>query len=156
MKFSENSFLHLIIYVSKKISMIQKPWPDVFIHLFIEQGDLVGNKEKTEGFVNKYYDIATSFYEHGWGPCFHFATQTRDETFREAIRRHEYYLAMKLSLKKDMKVLDVGCGIGGPAVNIARFRYAINKFKKFKCHKVKRPKGQNYRTQNALKTPVNV
>ena len=23
--------------------------------------------------VNKYYDLATSFYEYGWGESFHFA-----------------------------------------------------------------------------------
>lgn len=113
-----------------------------------EEGDLVGNKEKTEGFVNKYYDIATSFYEHGWGPCFHFATQTRDETFREAIRRHEYYLAMKLALKKDMKVLDVGCGIGGPAVNIARFSEAHVNGININKYQIKR--GNENAAENAL------
>lgn len=95
--------------------------------------------------VNSYYDLATVFYEWGWGPCFHFAAQYPHETFWESIRRHEYFLASKLGLPKissshriengenstedkrsssvaaNTKILDVGCGIGGPMRNIARF-----------------------------------
>ena len=28
--------------------------------------------------VNKYYDLATSFYEYGWGESFHFAHRSVD------------------------------------------------------------------------------
>lgn len=28
--------------------------------------------------VNKYYDLATSFYEYGWGESFHFAHRFAD------------------------------------------------------------------------------
>lgn len=71
--------------------------------------------------VNAYYELATLFYEWGWGQSFHFAYQLPGETFRSAIARHEYYLAGRLGLKKGGKVLDVGCGIGGPMRNIAKF-----------------------------------
>ena len=37
------------------------------------------------------------------------------------IQRHEYYLAGRLGVKRGDKVLDCGCGIGGPYRNIARF-----------------------------------
>lgn len=37
------------------------------------------------------------------------------------MRRHEHYLALKLQLKKDDRVLDVGCGIGGPLREICKF-----------------------------------
>jgi len=63
--------------------------------------------------VNSYYDLATLFYEWGWGQSFHFANRFPNETFAESIRRHEYYLASKLGLSSDptkLKVLDVGCG----------------------------------------------
>ena len=40
--------------------------------------------------VNKYYDLATSFYEYGWGESFHFAHRYRWETLRESIARHEH------------------------------------------------------------------
>lgn len=71
--------------------------------------------------VNAYYELATLFYEWGWGQSFHFAEKLAHETFGESIRRHEYYLASHLEVKPGMRVLDVGCGIGGPYRNIARF-----------------------------------
>lgn len=74
--------------------------------------------------VDSYYDLATEFYEWGWGTSFHFATRFRDETFRQSILRHEYYLAGKLGVNKGAKVLDCGCGVGGPARNIHRFTSA--------------------------------
>jgi sterol 24-C-methyltransferase len=72
--------------------------------------------------VNSYYDLATVFYEWGWGASFHFASRYKFESFSESIRRHEYQLASKLELVPGKsKILDVGCGIGGPMRNIARF-----------------------------------
>jgi len=55
------------------------------------------------------------------GQSFHFAPRFSGETFRESIVRHEYALSSRLGLKPGMKVLDAGCGVGGPARNIARF-----------------------------------
>ncbi|KAL6129951.1 hypothetical protein ACLB2K_068333 [Fragaria x ananassa] len=71
--------------------------------------------------VNKYYDLVTSFYEYGWGESFHFAPRWKGESLRESIKRHEHFLALQLGLKPGQKVLDVGCGIGGPLREIARF-----------------------------------
>ncbi|CAI0393813.1 unnamed protein product [Linum tenue] len=71
--------------------------------------------------VNKYYDLATSFYEFGWGESFHFAHRFNGESLRESIKRHEHFLGLQLALKPGQKVLDVGCGIGGPLREIARF-----------------------------------
>jgi len=77
-----------------------------------------GNAQK---FVDSFYNIATDFYETGWGQSFHFAPRGRNETFRESIVRHEHYMALKLGIKADDVVLDIGCGIGGPMRNIAQF-----------------------------------
>jgi hypothetical protein len=74
--------------------------------------------------VNAYYELATSFYEWGWGQSFHFAYQLKGETFQQAIARHEYYLAGRLGVKAGDKILDCGCGVGGPMRNIARFTRA--------------------------------
>jgi sterol 24-C-methyltransferase len=40
---------------------------------------------------------------------------------RESIRRYEYWLAHRLQLAMDSRVLDIGCGIGGPMRTMARF-----------------------------------
>jgi len=78
-------------------------------------------KDNYQQLVTSYYDLVTDFYEWGWGDCFHFCPPFKTETFREAIQRHEFYLALRMGLKKDDQVLDVGCGVGGPMRNICRF-----------------------------------
>lgn len=71
--------------------------------------------------VNQYFDLSTDFYLWGWGQSFHFSVRHPRESFEASIARHEHYLALKLKLEKGHKVLDVGCGVGGPMRNIARF-----------------------------------
>ncbi|EMS55507.1 Cycloartenol-C-24-methyltransferase 1 [Triticum urartu] len=62
--------------------------------------------------VNKYYDLATSFYEYGWGESFHFAHRWNGESLRESIKRHEHFLALQLELKPGMKALNRSVGLG--------------------------------------------
>lgn len=71
--------------------------------------------------VNSFYDLVTDFYEWGWGQSFHFAPRRKGETFNESIHRAEHYLALRTCLDASKKVLDVGCGVGGPMRNIATF-----------------------------------
>ena len=66
------------------------------------------------------YDLVTSFFEYGWGESFHFAPLYPDKSFLESIRLHQTYLADRLDLQPGMRVLDIGCGIGGPLVAIAQ------------------------------------
>jgi len=70
--------------------------------------------------VLTFYHLTTVFYEWGWGPCFHFAVFKPKERFAESICRHELELLSGMKLKPGASVLDVGCGIGGPAINIAQ------------------------------------
>ena len=96
-----------------------------------------------QSLVNAYYDLATVFYEWGWGSSFHFSYQHHGgESFDESIRRHEYLLASQLQVSFTGRIgdhnnnnnnnndtstpprphiLDVGCGIGGPLRHVATF-----------------------------------
>lgn len=77
--------------------------------------------EDYSSLTKHYYNLVTDFYEYGWGTSFHFSRYYKGEAFKQASARHEHYLAYKMDINEDMKVLDVGCGVGGPAREIARF-----------------------------------
>ena len=87
----------------------------------LQDSDLERRIERYHVLVNQYYDLATDFYEFGWGQLFHFAPRRRGESFRASLLRHERFLADKLALKPGMQVLDVGCGVGGPMGTLARY-----------------------------------
>ncbi|KAL7961012.1 delta(24)-sterol C-methyltransferase [Trichoderma compactum] len=71
--------------------------------------------------TRQYYNLATDLYEYGWGEAFHFCRFAYGETFKSAVNRHEHYLASSIGIKPGMRVLDVGCGVGGPAREIVKF-----------------------------------
>jgi sterol 24-C-methyltransferase len=104
----------------KKRGINVNEWIDKYNDL--HSGD--ASDERNEDYktlVNYYYELATTFYEWGWGQSFHFAYQLPGEDFRSAIARHEYYLAGQLQCLQGQRLLDVGCGVGGPMRNIAKF-----------------------------------
>ncbi|GCE97873.1 delta(24)-sterol C-methyltransferase [Zygosaccharomyces mellis] len=71
--------------------------------------------------THSYYNVVTDFYEYGWGTSFHFSRFYKGENFNASVARHEHYLAYKAGIQEGDLVLDVGCGVGGPASEIARF-----------------------------------
>ncbi|KUJ09825.1 sterol 24-C-methyltransferase [Mollisia scopiformis] len=72
--------------------------------------------------TNDYYNDTTDIYLEAWGESFHFCRYPRGpEAKSGAIARHEHYLAHMMGLRPGMRVLDVGCGVGGPAKEIATF-----------------------------------
>ncbi len=85
-----------------------------------------GGEPENEGSVAKrlsdvYYDLVTDFYEFGWGRSFHFAPRVPGESFKASLVRHERFLADALGLEPGMVVADLGCGVGGPLLEIARY-----------------------------------
>ena len=68
-----------------------------------------------------YYDLVTDFFEYAWGQSFHFASRASNESFAASIARHEHYIALRLGLGPGMTAVDLGCGVGGPLIEIARF-----------------------------------
>jgi sterol 24-C-methyltransferase len=102
---------------------------------------LEARKDRYAGMVRSYYDLVTDFYEYGWGRSFHFAPRRKGESLKKALVRHERYLAERLGLTRNMRVLDVGCGVGGPMREIAAFSGACivginsNAYQLCKCEK---------------------
>jgi len=85
------------------------------------EDDTKARNESYTEVVNGYYDGATELYEYGWAQSFHFSRFYKGEAFLASLARHEHYLAAQMVLRPGMRVLDVGCGVGGPAREIARF-----------------------------------
>ena len=77
-----------------------------------------GHHEKVN---NLYYDLVTDFFEYGWGRSFHFAPRIPGESFKASLARHEHFMAEALELRPGMVVADIGCGVGGPLLEIARY-----------------------------------
>ncbi|KAF2770174.1 hypothetical protein EJ03DRAFT_389010 [Teratosphaeria nubilosa] len=78
-------------------------------------------KSKYMSLVNNYYDLVTDLYEEGWAQSFHLCRFAAGESLLQALARHEHYLAHRIGITSDMTVLDVGCGVGKPAREIAMF-----------------------------------
>jgi sterol 24-C-methyltransferase len=70
--------------------------------------------------ARQFYDLATDFYEFGWGQSFHFAPRRKDETFRASILHYEHRVAKALGCRAGSHLLDLGCGVGGPMRTMAR------------------------------------
>ncbi|GAM88892.1 hypothetical protein ANO11243_069260 [Dothideomycetidae sp. 11243] len=78
-------------------------------------------KTKYMSLVNNYYDLVTDLYEEGWAQSFHFCRFAINESLLQALARHEHYIAYKIDIQEHMTVLDLGCGVGKPAREIATF-----------------------------------
>jgi len=70
--------------------------------------------------VDGYYEKTTNSMRRGWNESFHFAAFAPGEKLADALRRNERDLAMEARFVPGARVLDIGCGIGGPALTIAR------------------------------------
>jgi sterol 24-C-methyltransferase len=85
-----------------------------------EDFDYKSRTEKTGDIVRSFYTLVTDFYEYGYGPCFHFAPVPDGKSFSECLAEYEHEIARTLNAGPGKKILDIGCGIGGPAREVAR------------------------------------
>jgi sterol 24-C-methyltransferase len=90
-----------------------------------------------------FYNLVTDFYEYGWGQSFHFAPRQRGESLSASIARLEHTVAARLALKPGMRVLDAGCGIGGPMRSIARSHGASIEGATINAYQVERARALN-------------
>jgi len=52
---------------------------------------------------------------------FHFSRLYHGDKLDKALARHEHYLFSRLALRSGMRVLDIGCGVGQVALELANF-----------------------------------
>ncbi|CAI0382424.1 unnamed protein product [Linum tenue] len=81
--------------------------------------ETVGVADKVPDFVDTFYNLVTDIYEWGWGQSFHFSPSLRGKSHAEATRLHEVAAADLIGAKPGHRVVDVGCGVGGPMRAIA-------------------------------------
>ena len=58
--------------------------------------------------------------QFGWNESLHFAPLTPEETLEEAIANHQRLMIQRLGLQEGMRIVDIGCGVGGPMRRVAR------------------------------------
>ena len=73
-----------------------------------------------KGVIRNHYDIVTPFYRLFWGPHIHHGYWTADETPDRAQVQLTEKLASTAKIRRDSTVYDIGCGMGGSSVWMAR------------------------------------
>ncbi|GAB7366121.1 hypothetical protein MBLNU230_g7683t1 [Neophaeotheca triangularis] len=87
----------------------------------VSEASRAARAEEFYKIADDYYSLTTPIYESGWGKSFHYCHFQPGFTIKQSIQAYERLIADKIGLRRGMKVLDVGCGIGEPARNIARY-----------------------------------
>jgi ubiquinone/menaquinone biosynthesis C-methylase UbiE len=78
-------------------------------------------RERYDDLLPAFYAIATAPYRGNWDESFHLPPFQGGESLHAAISAQERLLAKTAGLRSGMRVLDVGCGIGGPTLSIAGY-----------------------------------
>jgi len=80
----------------------------------------LARQAKAAQVAEDYYNLVSPLYEQGWGQRFHYTPLTPGLSIQESMTVYEREFARIAGLKRGMRVLDLGCGVGGPARSIAR------------------------------------
>lgn len=69
--------------------------------------------------VRRHYDLLSPLYRRLWGDCIHHGFWEDNESPRAAQLKLTERLATQARIPRGARVLDVGCGVGGPAFWLA-------------------------------------
>jgi SAM-dependent methyltransferase len=72
-----------------------------------------------EPMVRAYFDRVTDIYRQYWGDSFHFAIFRGEEALADAVAATERWIGERGDFRPGLAVLDIGCGVAGPAVHFA-------------------------------------
>ncbi|MEQ1903040.1 MAG: class I SAM-dependent methyltransferase [Pirellulaceae bacterium] len=75
--------------------------------------------------IRAHYEIATLFYRLLWGVHIHHGLWNGDESARQAQRQLIDHLLRESDIPRGASVIDVGCGMGGSSIHLAR---------EYECH----------------------
>ncbi|MBQ1101104.1 methyltransferase domain-containing protein [Streptomyces sp. b94] len=92
----------------------------LFEHYQNLAGDDASRGTHARELVTSYYELMTDLYLAGWGESHHFAPLDGGRSLTEALEMRQMFLAERAQLRSGMEVLDVGSGVGGPAMHIAQ------------------------------------
>lgn len=87
---------------------------------FFKKPKEIENAKQVPKVVDTFYNLVTDIYEWGWGQSFHFSPAIAGKSHREETRIHEECVVDLLHVKPLEKILDAGCGVGGPMRAIAK------------------------------------
>lgn len=94
-------------------------WDRVYEDVLDKDGQYQHNANDAD-VAASFYNLATDFYEYGWGESFHFGYRKKGEPASQSIANAQNFVARKLQVGDGDNVLDMGCGIGGPLRGIVR------------------------------------
>jgi tocopherol O-methyltransferase len=72
--------------------------------------------------IRGHYDLSTLFYRLLWGPHIHHGLWDADETPRQAQIQLTERMADLAAIHGGERMLDVGCGMGGSSIHLAKMR----------------------------------
>ncbi len=70
--------------------------------------------------IRQHYNISTIFYRILWGQHIHHGLWSGDESPTVAARQLTEQLALEAGIKSGDEVVDIGCGMGGSSIHLAK------------------------------------